>query len=146
MKAVLEIYLVDKESLTDPEAAALYSRLEDDESMQMIQRSFSEALRKMEDSGLIDMTVDSFKLYLPGRFLLFSTLVKQYYAVWVSFFCAVFLFSVCLIVCIVNIDGFQSEWCISNMICSRATPFWSETLDMQVNKLFGVAQIFCSYE
>ena len=31
---------------------------------------------------------------------------------------------------IVQIEGSQPEWCISSMIYSRDTPFWSETLEI----------------
>ena len=30
----------------------------------------------------------------------------------------------------VHIEGSRSEWCVSSMIYSRDTPFWSETLDI----------------
>ena len=36
----------------------------------------------------------------------------------------------CLIFSGYNIEGSQPEWCISSMIYSRDTPFWSGTLDM----------------
>ena len=36
----------------------------------------------------------------------------------------------CVNVC-VHIKGSRPEWCISSMIYSRDTPFWSETLDMR---------------
>ena len=32
-------------------------------------------------------------------------------------------------VSILYIEGSRPEWCISSMICSGDTPFWSETLD-----------------
>ena len=31
-----------------------------------------------------------------------------------------------------HIEGSQPEWCISSMIYSRDTPFWSNTLDIQL--------------
>ena len=33
-----------------------------------------------------------------------------------------------------HIEGSLPEWCISNMIYSGDTPFWSETLDMHTTK------------
>ena len=30
----------------------------------------------------------------------------------------------------INIEGSRLEWCISGMIYSGYTPFWSETLDI----------------
>ena len=32
---------------------------------------------------------------------------------------------------LLHIEGFQPEWCISSMMYSRDTPFWSETLDIK---------------
>ena len=36
------------------------------------------------------------------------------------------------------IEGFRSEWCISSMMYSRYTSFWSETLDMNTGFRLGV--------
>ena len=33
-----------------------------------------------------------------------------------------------------HIEGSRPEWCISSIIYSRDTPFWSETLDMQLSE------------
>ena len=40
-------------------------------------------------------------------------------------------------VCVIeNIKGSQPEWCVSSLMCSRDTPFWSETLDMMWKRSF----------
>ena len=45
-----------------------------------------------------------------------------------------------------HFEGFRPEWCISNMIYSGDTPFWSETLDvmLEIHHSGREPSIYCS--
>ena len=65
--AIIEVYVVPIDSLTDPEDQALYTQLENDTSLQLIDTSFRESLTNLNETGQADFVVDSFDFSLPGN-------------------------------------------------------------------------------
>ena len=64
--AIIEVYVVPIDSLTDPEDQALYTQLENDTSLQLIDTSFRESLTNLSETGQVNLTVDTFNFSLPG--------------------------------------------------------------------------------
>ena len=58
--------MVPIDSLTDPEDQALYTQLENDTSLQLIDTSFRESLTNLSETGQVDLTVDTLNFSLPG--------------------------------------------------------------------------------
>ena len=54
----------------------------------------------------------------------FPVLLRQFYTIYMS------THQSNMFILQMNIEGSWPEWCISSMIYSRDTPFWSETLDI----------------
>ena len=54
----------------------------------------------------------------------FPVLLRQFYTIYMS------THQSNMFILQMNIEGSRLEWCISSMIYSRDTPFWSETLDI----------------
>ena len=58
--------MVPIDSLTDPEDQALYTQLENDTSLQLIDASFRKSLTNLNQTGQVNLTVDSLDFILPG--------------------------------------------------------------------------------
>ena len=58
--------MVPIDSLTDPEDQALYTQLENDTSLQLMDASFRKSLTNLNQTGQVNLTVDSLDFSLPG--------------------------------------------------------------------------------